>query len=94
MRTLQSALGSCQGTEECNAPAGVPPAPAAQYHPGFAATLNRWVLDAAGDGSFRIRTRISGGGHAVDRGTVRMLADGRPVGATAKVTRYGWGAVR
>ena len=94
LRTLQTALSSCQGTEECNPPASVPPAPAAQYHPRFVATLNRWLVHAAGDGSFRIQARISGGGLAVDRGTVRMLADGKPVGATAKVTTYGWGTVK
>ena len=94
MRNLQSALSSCQGTDQCNPPAAVPPGPAAQYRPQFTASLNRWVLRAAGSGAFRIQARISGHGVPVDGGTVRMLANGKPVGATGIVNAYGWGTVR
>ena len=94
MRTLYTALRSCQGTVQCNPPASVPPAPRPQYQPRFSATLNRPVLHAAGHRAFRIHVQVAGHGVPVDSGTLRMLADGRPVGPRATVTTHGHGIVR
>lgn len=93
MRSLQSALSACQGTEQCNPPPAIPPDPTAQYAPAFTATLNRWALPAVGAREFRIQVHVSGHGVPVDRGTVRMLANGTPVGRTGRVSLFGWGKV-
>lgn len=94
MRSLYTELRSCQGAVQCNPPAAVPPAPRPEYRPQFAATLNRSVLRAAGPRSFRIRVQVAGLSVPVDSGTLRMLANGTPVGPRVAVTVHGRGTVR
>jgi len=94
MRNLYSALRSCRGSLQCNPDASVPPRPEPEYPPRFRATLNRSILRAEGSRSFRIHVHVSGQGVAVDRGRVRMLADGNSVGSGALVSVYGNGTVR